>query len=92
LVSADIVGQSTIPAQEGILAKVEGSTQPVPDPQPISKKTLPARTMLIALPGGMTTRIVSINPNFPLAMEMASMGSRFGSLDTSARTHDTPHE
>src|SRR6476620_11841259 len=45
-------------------------------------------TMLIALVAGEDARVVSIDPGFPLEVEMSSMGSRFGNVDPAMRTHD----
>lgn len=45
-------------------------------------------TMLIALAGGPDIQVVSIDPNFPLADEMGSMGSNLGHVDATQATHD----
>src|SRR5262245_41018490 len=45
-------------------------------------------TMLIALVSSEGARITSIDPGFPLEVEMGSMGSAFGKVDTATRTHD----
>src|SRR4051794_4493296 len=45
-------------------------------------------TLLIAVASHPETSIVSIDPNFPLRVEMGSMGSELGELDGTTRTHD----
>jgi glycosyltransferase involved in cell wall biosynthesis len=45
-------------------------------------------TMLIALVAGEDARVVSIDPGFPLGVEMGSMGSSLGNVDPAMRTHD----
>jgi glycosyltransferase involved in cell wall biosynthesis/predicted O-methyltransferase YrrM len=45
-------------------------------------------TLLIAISADRDTSIVSIDPNFPLRVEMASMGSALGRLDGAMRTQD----
>src|SRR5262245_5432847 len=45
-------------------------------------------TMLIALVAGEDARIISIDPGFPLSVEMGSMGSSLGEVDAAMRTHD----
>jgi glycosyltransferase involved in cell wall biosynthesis/predicted O-methyltransferase YrrM len=45
-------------------------------------------TVLIALVAGKDAHITSIDPGFPLGVEMGSMGSVFGKVNAAARTHD----
>jgi glycosyltransferase involved in cell wall biosynthesis len=45
-------------------------------------------TVLIALVAGKDAHITSIDPGFPLDVEMGSMGSFFGKVDATTRTHD----
>lgn len=83
----EIIGQWTLPAND------------VEDLVTTVRSLMPSRilevgtfvglsTMLIALAGGPRTRVVSIDPNFPLRMEMSSMGSALGHVDADARTQD----
>jgi predicted O-methyltransferase YrrM len=45
-------------------------------------------TLVIAISGDRDTSIVSIDPNFPLRVEMGSMGSALGWLDGARRTQE----
>jgi glycosyltransferase involved in cell wall biosynthesis/predicted O-methyltransferase YrrM len=83
----DLIGQWTLPAQDAVDLV---SNVRVRQPKAVLEvgTFVGVSTMLIALAGGKATRIVSIDPNFPLAVEMSSMGSTLGSLDAGARTHD----
>ncbi len=83
----DIIGQWTLPANDvGDLLRLIRDRQP--------KKILEVgtfvglSTMLMAKAAGSGTSIFSIDPNFPLSVEMGSMRSRTGCVDSSMRTHD----
>ena len=83
----EIIGQWTLPENDAVdLIDLVRKYQP--------KRILEVgtfvgvSTMLIALVAGEDAHIVSIDPAFPLEVEMGSMGSRFGKVDPTMRTHD----
>ena len=84
---ADIIGQWAIPAPDGI-DLVEWVRERRPKSVLEVGTFVGVSTMLIALASGRSTRIVTVDPNFPVAVEMNSMGSHLGPVNKGARTHD----
>src|SRR5215510_1645502 len=83
---SDIIGQWTLPENDAAdLIDLVRKYQP--------KRILEVgtfvgvSTMLIALAACEDARIVSIDPGFPLEIEMGSMGSSFGNVDPTVRTN-----
>ena len=82
---AEIIGQWTIPAldAEDLVAQVRGRA-----PGRILEvgTFVGLSTMLMALASRADARIVSIDPNFPISVEMSSMGSKFDGVDPTIPT------
>jgi glycosyltransferase involved in cell wall biosynthesis/predicted O-methyltransferase YrrM len=83
----DVIGQWTLPEYD-----VRDLLETVRDHQP--QKILEVgtfvglSTMLMALAGRQDAMVTSVDPNFPLEVEMGSMGSKMGESDGKRRTHD----
>src|SRR5690349_3933629 len=88
-------------AREGFPAEVRGQWAiPAPDAEDLVhwvRERRPLRvlevgtfvgvsTMMIALASDAGARVVSVDPNLPLSVEMSSMGSALGGVDAAART------
>lgn len=84
---ADIIGQWTIPENDSIdLYQFVRHQRPKAILEVGTFVGL--STMLLALAAGRDAHVYTIDPNFPLSDEMGSMGSSFGSIDRTMRTHD----
>ncbi|MCZ8146274.1 MAG: class I SAM-dependent methyltransferase, partial [Roseomonas sp.] len=82
---AEIIGQWTIPANDAadLIATVRERA-----PRRILEvgTFVGLSTILMALVSPADARIVSVDPNFPVSVEMSSMGSRLGAIDPAMPT------
>ncbi|WP_333670440.1 glycosyltransferase [Elioraea tepidiphila] len=83
----EIIGQWTLPATD-VADLVRAIRTEAPRTVLEVGTFVGLSTMLIALAGGGRTRVLSIDPNFPIEVEMRGMDSRLGSIDTTRRTQE----